>query len=192
MKTAVKAFLFVATSCLSMATAVATPPDLQNIADHLAIEQLYARLVYALNTFDSDAYPAMFADDADLVIPGQEFKGRERIRAFILGYIASYGANRSPPDSHGRRFSAVQDVVTSLKLDVKGSSASAEAYWLEVMTTGNAGNGQGPGSPLSLLSMGRSEDELVKRNGKWLISKRVIIADMVPPGVQRAPVPAKK
>ncbi len=68
--------------------------------------------------------------------------------------------------------------MTSLKLDTKGSSASAEVYWLEVMATANAGNTQGPGSPLSLLSMGRSEDELVKRDGKWLISKRIIIADM--------------
>ncbi len=86
-----------ATICLSTATAVATPPDLQNVADRLAIEQLYARLVYALNTFDCDAYPALFTDDADLVIPGQEFKGREQIRGFIMGYIASYGANRSTP-----------------------------------------------------------------------------------------------
>jgi hypothetical protein len=79
-----------------------------------------------------------------------------------------------------------------VKLEAKASSANAESYRLDLMTTGSADNGQGPGSPLSLCSMGRSEYELVKRDGKCLIGKQVIIADMVPPGAQLAAVPAKR
>jgi SnoaL-like domain len=172
----------------------AAAEDLQTIDDRLQIEQLYARYVYALDTLDAVRYAACFTEDGYLEagVAGK-FKGRSEIRGLIRSYLARFGAGRNPPDSHGRRFSQLRHVVTGLKLDVGGSSARGEAYWQEILATAaKAGGTSSPAASFSLWNMGRYEDELVKRDGTWLFSRRIILADMVPPGAQPAAGPVKK
>jgi hypothetical protein len=55
-------------------------------------------------------------------------------------------------------------------IEVNGDKATAHLIWTGVM---NEGVGKAPG----LYEQGREYTELVKRDGKWLISKRMISSD---------------
>jgi hypothetical protein len=171
--------LSAATVILATGAASAFAADLQNLEDQLQIQQLWARYAYALDTLDPAAYSSVFAADALIVMDDASYQGRDKIRGLIEGYRKMGFLKDAPVDKHGRRFGPVRHVTTSLILEVKGNSATAESYWMEVISNGK--NSQGVGNPPSVLNMGRYEDELVKRDGKWLLSKRTIIGDMFQP-----------
>ena len=168
-----------ATVILGLVAASASAADLQNLEDQLQIQKVWAQYAYALDTMDPAAYSALFVADALLDVNGTTYKGRDKISAMVAGFQKSGYMQGAPVDKHGRKFGPVRHVTTSLILDVKGNTATAESYWMEVIANGK--NSQGVGNPPSVLNMGRYEDELVKQNGKWLFNKRIIIGDMFQP-----------
>jgi hypothetical protein len=61
-------------------------------------------------------------------------------------------------------------LLTNPVIEIKGNKAQAHVIWTGVS---NKGVGQAP----NLYEQGREDSELVKVNGKWLISKRYISSD---------------
>jgi len=153
--------------------------DSQALEDRLAIEQVWAKYATALDTADAEAYAALFTPDAYVEVDGKPYKGREAIQGMIRQIRGRLGVDQAPPDSHGRRFGPIRHLLSNLVVDVKGDHATSESYWTEIITNGK--NAQGVGNPPSVLKMGRYEDELVKRNGKWFFSKRIITGDLQMP-----------
>jgi ketosteroid isomerase-like protein len=149
---------------------------LRAIEDHIQIEQLLMRYAAALNTKDADAYVSMFTPDAVFELRRHmkeppflgPFKGREALRK------QWFADGSSPGGADG--FGPMRHVTTNYEINVKGDAATVRAFFIEVVSNGD---NSPPGSkPPTIHAMGRYEDELVKQDGKWLFSKRVVVTDM--------------
>jgi ketosteroid isomerase-like protein len=156
-----------------------TEGRLQALEDHVRIEQLLMRYAAALNTRDADTYVSLFTPDAELELRRAvdeppflgPFKGRDALRK--QWFPAGAGA----VDASGRRpFGPMRHVTTNYEIEVHGETATVRAFFIEVVSNGP---NIPPGSkPPTIHAMGRYEDELVKQDGRWLFSKRVVVTDM--------------
>jgi ketosteroid isomerase-like protein len=150
-----------------------------SMQDRVAIEQVWAKYAQALDTADPELYASLFTSDAYLEVDGKPFKGRDAIQAMIRDIRHKLQVDKVPPDAHGRRFGPIRHLLSNLSVELKGDHATSESYWTEIISNGK--NAQGVGNPPAVLKMGRYEDELVKQNGKWLYSRRIISGDLQMP-----------
>jgi len=150
---------------------------LRAVEDQLAIEQLLMRYAAALNTDDADTYVSLFTPDATFELRRQvgeppflgPFQGRDALRKqwFPDAPASTAGAMQFGPMRH---------VTTNYEINVAGDTATVRAFFIEVVSNGA---NMPPGSkPPTIHAMGRYEDELVKVDGRWLFSKRVVVTDM--------------
>jgi ketosteroid isomerase-like protein len=168
--------VFSADQAVQAADSRAVEDRLRALEDHVQIEQLLMRYAAALNTKDADAYVSMFTPDAVFELRRHmkeppfigPFKGRDALRK------QWFAEGSSPGGADG--FGPMRHVTTNYEINVKGDTATVRAFFIEVVSNGN---NSPPGSkPPTIHAMGRYEDELVKRDGKWLFSKRVVVTDM--------------
>jgi 3-phenylpropionate/cinnamic acid dioxygenase small subunit len=142
---------------------------LQSYVDRQAIETTLVRYSTGLDTFDADIYASAFSEDAEFEMEGKTFRGRDEIRKIILdmkeGRAAraadSDPANDPPPSMHHVLTNAVIDIVAP-------DTARHHAYWMTVSGGPEMYN-------FRIAAQGRYEDELVKRDGQWLIHRRKIM-----------------
>jgi len=142
---------------------------LQNYVDRQAIETTLVRYSTGLDTFDPDLYASAFTDDAEFAMEGKVFRGREEIRKIITDMKASRAArladkdpsNDPPPIMHHVMSNAVIDIVSA-------DTARHHCYWMTV-------SGGPQLNSFRVAAEGGYEDELVKREGKWLIHRRKIV-----------------
>ena len=172
----------------SIVLAFAAPPQnaagqdsiedrLRAVEDHLAIEQLLMRYAAALNTDDADTYVSLFTPDATFELKRQAdeppflgpFEGRDALRKQWFP-----DAPASTSDATG--FGPMRHVTTNYEIDVEGDTATVRAFFIEVVS--NGANTPPGSNPPTIHAMGRYEDELVKADGRWYFSKRVVITDM--------------
>lgn len=122
-------------------------------ADRAAIQELMWRYVRALDTFDAEAYAAVFTEDGSF---GQT-KGREALKQMIRNLAQNRTAD-SPPMYH---------VIANSHIEfIDENTARFHSYWMTVF--GAAGEGGAP----RVAAAGRGVDELVRVNGQWLIRSR--------------------
>jgi ketosteroid isomerase-like protein len=166
------------------ASTAAEPPGLEArlkaVEDRLQIEQLLMRYAAALNTEDVDTYLSLFTEDAVFELRRAvdqppflgPFKGRDALRK--QWFPDTVG--RAPKPGAGRDFGPMRHVTTNYEIAVKGDTATVRAFFIEIVSNGA---NIPPGSrPPTIHAMGRYEDELVKKNGQWLFSKRIVITDL--------------
>ena len=153
---------------------------LQGIEDRAAIEQLLMRYATALNTQDADTYVSLFTSDAVFELRRSTdeppflgpFVGRDALRRQWFPDAAAGSAG----ERDSLEFGPMRHVTTNYEIDIAGDRATVRAFFMEVVSNGD---NRPPGSnPPTIHAMGRYEDELVKRDGRWLFSKRVVITDM--------------
>ncbi len=157
-----------------LATGCGSAPDpqgatLQNYVDRQAIETTLVRYSTGLDTFDPDVYASAFAEDAEFTMEDKVYRGREEIAGIIRGMKASRAerladkdpTNDPPPIMHHVMSNAVIDIVSADK-------ALHHSYWMTV-------SGGPELNSFRVAAEGRYEDELVKRDGKWLIHRRKIV-----------------
>jgi uncharacterized protein (TIGR02246 family) len=150
----------------------------QAIEDRLAIEDLVAgRYSMALDTADPDAYAALFTKDAFLSVAGRPFKGRKAILRMMVQLKKQQDVyDTRPGNINIRRWGPVRHVVTNPVIKITGDTAASDTYSVEIGSNGR--DPKGWGRPQSIMNVCRYEDNLVKQDGKWLISKRLITCDM--------------
>jgi hypothetical protein len=146
--------------------------------DRARIEDLQARYLFALDFFDLDTYVKTFTEDGVLDIIAYQAKGRDEIRKKLEEARAVFNpaseGEKGPYPPTGRHN------ITNIVLKIDGDHATGRAYWFHY------GNGN-PDRKAQLDGYGHYEDELVKVNGQWLFSKRVIYNE----GVAEWIAPAK-
>ena len=165
-------------TALSLILAISCAPEEPIVSsyadDRASIEDLQARYMFALDFGDADAYVATFTEDGVLDIIGMKWEGRENIREI-------FDSMSSEPPEEGEE-SATEEVaeeaegpypatgrhnITNIVLKIDGDKAVGRAYWF------NYGNSN-PERKAVLNSYGHYEDEMLKVDGQWLFTKRVI------------------
>jgi uncharacterized protein (TIGR02246 family) len=163
---AVAALLLVlAVSCTPAATEVSSYAE-----DRAQIENLQARYMFALDWRDLDTYVSTFTEDGILDIVGMKWQGREEIRKAIQRpeEAAPEGEETPAAKEEQALYPATgRHNITNIVLKIDGDTAVGRAYWFHY------GN-DNPERKAVLNSYGHYEDEMVKVDGQWLFSKRVI------------------
>ena len=135
--------------------------NLGTYEDRIAVEDVMARYVWAVDSLDPDGYVAVFTDDAVIDSNGSISKGHAEIREIVTSLIRRRDDNKAK----GLPSSNLYHVISSVRITFpKPGEAVHQSYWQTVRrdTDGR----------MIAAAMGRSEDRLVKRNGKWLIQWR--------------------
>jgi ketosteroid isomerase-like protein len=139
--------------------------------DRAQIEDLQARYMFALDFHDYDTYVSTFTEDGILDIIGMQAKGRDEIRK-LLGGSPEGEAPPAPKQDEGPYPATGRHNITNIVLKIEGDKAVGRAYWFHY---GNSN----PERKADIDSYGHYQDEMVKVDGKWLFSKRVIYNEQV-------------
>jgi hypothetical protein len=135
---------------------------METLLDRIQIEDLLVRYYYDLAMGRAHEMSEYFTEDALLDVDGTLARGRAEIERLYGGGRAR-GANDAPrPHNHM--------LLTNPVIEIKGDRAQAHVIWTGV-------SNKGVGEPPSLYEQGREDTELVKVDGRWLISKRYISSD---------------
>lgn len=133
--------------------------------DRALIEDLMARYMFALDWRDLDTYALTFTEDGILDIVGLKWQGREEIKTAIQGPATDADSEGNSND--GLYPATGRHNITNIVIKIDGDRAYGRAYWFHV------GN-DNPERSAVLNSYGHYEDEMVKVDGEWLFSKRII------------------
>ncbi|HEX7080407.1 MAG TPA: nuclear transport factor 2 family protein [Gammaproteobacteria bacterium] len=161
---AVRAFAAAAALSLSSAPAPAQQVTMETLLDRIQIEDLLTRYYYDLAQGESHALSEYFTEDALLDVDGTIARGREEIAALYERPDSDEDSASDEPRPHNHM------LLTNPVIEVHGDIAIAHVIWTGVMN-------EGVGKPPRLYEQGREDTELVKRDGKWLISRRYISSD---------------
>lgn len=143
--------------------------------DRAQIEDLQARYMFALDFGDLDTYVSTFTEDGVLDIIGWQVQGREEIKKALQRSPegeSEEGEAPAPKLDEGPYPATGRHNITNIVLKIEGDKAVGRAYWFHYGNTN-------PERRAQLDSYGYYEDEMVKVNGQWLFSKRVIYNEQV-------------
>ncbi|MEZ4334284.1 MAG: nuclear transport factor 2 family protein [Myxococcota bacterium] len=132
-----------------------------------AIRRLMAIYAQLIDSKRLDEWGELFTEDAVFQVWGQVWRGREAIVEAIGGM---------QPERPGKH------VVLTPVIDLQGSDRAL--VWTDLASLSSSENG------ISIATIGRYHDELVRRDGRWRIARRVVVMarEALPEGV--APSPA--
>ena len=140
---------------------VSAQGNLGTSEDRIAVEDVMARYVWAVDSFDADGYVAVFTEDAVIDSNGNISRGHEEIRKVVTNLIKRRDDNKAKGLPAGNLYHVISNVRITFP---KANEALYQSYW-QTVRRDNDGR-------MTAAAMGRSEDHLVKRNGKWLIQFR--------------------
>ena len=136
---------------------------LREARDRAEIEDLMWRYARALDTGNGDAYAAAYTPDGQFGTGANATKGTEALKRLAGGQPrtpapGAAAAPARPPLYHMH----ANHAITFIDKD----RARVDAYYLTAFAAA------GQETPLRVAAVGRSVDELVRVNGRWLIKSR--------------------
>lgn len=146
--------------------AAAQEAAVEKLRDRAEIEELVTRYVKGLDTLDAELYAGVFAEDAVFELPGGVVhRGRAAIRKIVTDLQESRARNEAAGTPSPSLYHAMAN--TSIEL-IDATHARHQSY---AQTVRAAEDGQ-----FVVGFMGRYEDELVKRDGRWYIRSRKLVS----------------
>ena len=140
---------------------VTAQESLGTYEDRIAVEDVMARYVWAVDSLDADGYAAVFTDDAVIDSNGSISRGHAEIRKIVTSLIQRRDDNKAK----GLPTSNLYHMTSNVRITFsKPGEALHQSYWQTVRRDKDG--------HMIAAAMGRSEDRLVKRNGTWLIQSR--------------------
>jgi uncharacterized protein (TIGR02246 family) len=137
--------------------------NLGTYEDRIAVEDVMARYVWAVDSLDPEGYVAVFTEDAVIDSNGSISTGHQEIRKIVTGLIQRRDDNKAK----GVPTSNLYHVISSVRITFpKPGEALHRSYWQTVRRDKDG--------KMTAAAMGRSEDRLVKRSGTWLIQSRTL------------------
>jgi secreted PhoX family phosphatase len=150
--------LIVVAAAMSFTTSAASDAE-QQMADRAEIDALMWRYVRSLDGYDPDGYAAVYTPDGQFGAT----KGHDALKKMV----ADLKQRRAENEAKGQKQPAMYHMSMNEHLEfLDRDHARLNAYWLTVF--GSAGENV----PVRVAAAGRSVDELVRSNGKWLIKTR--------------------
>ncbi len=136
---------------------------LRELRDRADIEALMWRYVRALDTFDADAYAAVYTPDGRFTAGTMTAAGPEALKKMITGFKQ----RRAEQAARGEKPPPMHHIITNTYLEfIDRDHARLNSYWMTVF------EGTEPGAPARIAAAGRGVDELVRLDGRWLIRTR--------------------
>jgi hypothetical protein len=135
---------------------------LQQMRDRVEIEDLMWRYTRALDTGNADAYAAAYTPDGQFMAGATATKGRDALRKMV----ADLNVNQPPAAGQPPRAPMYHMTTNHAITFIDKDHARIDSYYL------TAFGAVGQATPLRVAAVGRSVDELVRLNGKWLIKSR--------------------
>jgi ketosteroid isomerase-like protein len=132
----------------------------QALLDRVAIEDLLGRYYANFGAESSLGFNDYYTDDAVFDVNGQVAHGKDEIQGIYAGL------GDESPAARG----TFHMLMTNPVIEVDGDTATAQLLWTGILNDTIDG-------PPKFVEQGREYDRLVKQDGKWLINKRVVIAD---------------
>jgi hypothetical protein len=153
--------IMLALSAVEGPVLVTAQGNLGTYEDRIAVEDVMARYVWAVDSLDADGYVAVFTDNAVIDSNGTISKGHAEIRKIVTGLIQRRDDNKAK----GLPTANLYHVISSVRITFPTpGEALHQSYWQTVRRDKDG--------RMIAAAMGRSEDRLVKRGGKWLIQNR--------------------
>jgi SnoaL-like domain len=144
----------------------AQPMSSTYTADRLMIEDVLVRYATAHNTTEPALYREVFTKDAKIMTT-DGFVVLDGLDA-ILKSVETDKERFNPQYKAGEtHYGTMRHIITNVVVTIKGNTAKTTCYLLNTAMNTTAGKPE-------ILGMGRYEDELVKLDGRWLISKRAM------------------
>ena len=122
--------------------------------DKLEIHELAHRYNHAVDSGDGPAYAGTFTEDGVMQAGDIKFEGAEALEQFANGF--------------GKSPNSPRHVISNIIVEGDGDHATLKAY-IQMFTTEN---GQ-----TQLAVIGKYDDELIKKDGKWRFVRREFTAD---------------
>ena len=137
-------------------------PATQALLDKVAIVDLLSRYYGNFSNAGSESFMDYYTDDGVFDVNGHLAHGKKEIEGIYKG-LATTGES---PATRG----TFHMLMTNPVVDVHGDEATATLLWTGILNTK-------VDAPPQFVEQGREYDKLVRKDGKWLIAKRVVIAD---------------
>ncbi len=156
----VRLIVFPVLALVSLAgfTSPAAEKDLVRAQDRVQIEQLMWDYIRALDSGNSEAYAALFAPDGQFGRGATAVKGGEALKKMVSDARQKRLEAESKSD---KKAPHMYHVVTNPHIEfIDKDHARYYAYWMGALASGGT------------TSAGREVNELVRMNGRWLISVR--------------------
>ncbi|MBN1906436.1 MAG: nuclear transport factor 2 family protein [Deltaproteobacteria bacterium] len=126
--------------------------------DRVEIEQLMWEYIQALDSHNAEAFITMFTPDGEFLSKETTAKGRDALKKMVVDAWQKMDAN----NEDGKKKPHMYHIVTNPHIEfIDKDHARFHAYWMGVLETGGG-----------VVTAGREVNELVKINGRWLISIR--------------------
>jgi ketosteroid isomerase-like protein len=146
--------------CTANAADHAPDAATQAALDRVAIGDLLSRYYSNFGAESSLGFNDYYTDDAVFDVNGHVAHGKDEIQGIYKGLSGESPAARG----------TFHMLMTNPVIDVNGDTATARLLWTGILNTKID-------APPEFVEQGREYDRLVKKDGKWLIAKRVVIAD---------------
>jgi len=131
--------------------------------DRAEIEDLMWRYARALDTLNPDAYAAVYAPDGQFGAGANPTKGHAALKKMIV----DTNERQSAAAAKGQTRQPMYHMTTNSNLTfVDKDHARLDSYYLTVF------GAVGQEVPVRVAAAGRSIDQLVRLNGKWVIQIR--------------------
>ena len=141
-----------------------TPPELTTLMESTAIEDLFIDYYAQFRSGSKNDFISFFTADGRLEVKGMVANGIDEIKAMYTQ--AGVRSGKKVPKAEDAIPRGVSEMMlTNMKIDVQGDKAVATFLWhsikAELITTEG-----------KITEYGRERTELVKKDGRWLISSR--------------------
>jgi uncharacterized protein (TIGR02246 family) len=160
------AFVAVAAAAVMLSTAGARAAEgdaLREAQDRADIEALMWRYARALDTFDAEAYAAIYTEDGQFGVGANAVKGR----AALTKMVADLKKGRAERKAAGESVPGLYHMTADSHIEfVDRDHARVHTYWLTVY------GAEGRDKPPRLAASGRGVDEVVRVDGQWRLKVR--------------------
>ena len=138
--------------------------DVRQLVDRVAILEVMQKYVWSVDALDADGYVSVFTEDAEIDSQGIVHKGHAEIRKVVTDLLARQAKNREEGKPIGNLYHVISNERVSF---TSPTEALYQSYWQTMR--------KAEGTRYLAGGFGRSEDRLVKLNGKWLIKSRKLV-----------------
>jgi len=126
------------------------------MTDYEEIQDLIARYSHAVDTWDPEAYAALYTEDGSLTEEGSTVKGRAKLHSLI-----EQGGEAAARASEGARH-----IQMTSTIDIKGDRATARTYLVTIALSEQGWRIRGGGTYV---------DEIVRdADGRWRFESREV------------------